>query len=387
MHLITNGCDAQITLSVAAKVVNLNPANHLELIRSLLLLSDEALFVSPFLFDDFGPLFTGLTLNMTKVELISTCAPRGDDQFRKPFSLRDFGSKVKSLTGSWPMIGIDQALHSKVYVFLKGKIPFAGVVTSANLTISGLTKNHETGLLITDTETLERLQAETRRHLDYVNLTEYQIDQLCSASESMANLWKWKKSDDQHSDIGLSNILNTHCTPSAGNRNININASATYYIKVSGVSDRPVLPKNREARDEPYCELEFAKPPANIRLGDCLIEVAVGGACFLSYYACASAVFERTANERRSNPDKDRWPFYVFANNLALHYGSVWFEKPIFYNDVVNAFKKQHPQAHVTRAGNDHFVGAMQMGHSYIPVTKEFGEFVRKEIDAFNLGD
>lgn len=383
MNLITNQNEGFIHFEISAHDLKGDVENHLALIRFLLSQSDSALFVSPFLFEDFSPLFEGLNLQNIEIELITTCAPKGDDQFRKPYSLRDFGVKAKAIAGKWPAIGIDQALHSKVYVFFKERMPFAGIVTSANLTFSGLAKNHETGLLITDAGTLQKLCDDSRKRLDYVQLTEFQIDQLCSTADSMAALRKWNKADERDSDIGLSNILGRLCTPSVGNRNIVINESAQYFIKVSGVSDRPILPKDRSPRNEPHLELAFAKPPANLRLGDCLLEIAVGGGCFLSYYACASPVFEKTLAERKSDPDIDRWPYYVFANNLSLHYGERWFEKPIYCNDLVHKFKSLFPNCAVTSAGKDNLMAPMQQGHSYFRVTKEFGEFVRREIDVY----
>jgi hypothetical protein len=51
----------------------------------------------------------------------------------------------------------------------------------------------------------------------------------------------------------------------------------------------------------------------------------------------------------------------------------------------VAQFKQSFPNVAVTRAGKDHFLGAVQMGHSYVPVTREFGEFVRKVIDEFRV--
>jgi hypothetical protein len=114
-----------------------------------------------------------------------------------------------------------------------------------------------------------------------------------------------------------------------------------------------------------------------------LLEIAVGGMCFLPYYACASAPFERSEKERAEDPDYRRWPYYVYANNLALHYGAVWFEAPIYYDSVISEFKRLHPDKSVTSAGGDHLIGAVQMGNSYFQVTQEFGEFVRATIDAF----
>lgn len=385
MHIITNSGNQTFNLAIADCPQLVAPKNHLDLMRQLLGFADDVLIVSPFLFDEFDLLFDDLDVKTKKFELITTLAPRGDDQFRKPSSIRNFGEKVKSTTGAWPNIGIDQSLHSKVYIFSKAGAPIAGIVTSANLTFSGLTRNHETGTVIADPDLIRRLGAEVRRGLDFVHLTEYQVSQLCAVVESVASMRNWSRDVTRDDEIGISNILMSLCTPSEGNRGVKIKPGAAYYVKVSGVSDHPILPTARQAFDEPHSDLWFAKAPANLRLGDCLLEVAVGGQCFLSYYACASAVFERTPEERRNDPEMARWPFYVFANNLSLHYGKRWFDQPIYYAPLIEEFKKQHPSAHVTKSGSDDLRGAIQWGHSYISVTEEFGQFVKSKIDAFSL--
>ncbi len=377
--LVTNKCNQDFELAVGRRTMRIQFTNHLELLRQLLVASDDSLIVSPFLFRDCGPLLADLPLRGSRIELITTCAPRGDDQLLKPFALRSFGREFESATGNWPSIGLDQSLHSKLYLFSRDGSPFAGIVTSANLTKNGLVENHETGILLTEEIDLRELSASARKGLNFVSLSDYQIGKLCDAAkaygggiEPIGNI-----------DIGLSNFLNNYCTPSAGNRDVALRRHACYWIKVSGVTDRPILPENREPFNSPHCQLSFAKNPGNIALGDCLLEVAVGGKCFLSYYSCASTVYERTEREKREDPDNQRWPYYVFANNLSLNYGSSWFEQPIFYDDLVRKFKERFPNVAVTEAGKDHFKAAIQMGHSYILVTKEFGQFVRRHIDAF----
>lgn len=152
------------------------------------------------------------------------------------------------------------------------------------------------------------------------------------------------------------------------------------------MKDHPILPQDRVPRDEPYGALDFAKSPGkSVVIGDCLLEVAVGGLCFLSYHACASEPYERTEEEKESNPDHKRWPFYVYGNNLSLHYGQLWFEAPIMIDVTIAEFKREHPDVTVTAAGGDSIIGPMQMGNSYFQVTREFGEFVRRKIDAFAL--
>lgn len=353
--------------------------NHKDLVRCLLAACDECLLVSPFMARNFGPLFDGVDLSYTSIELISTCAPRGDDQLYKPYALRDFGKIIKNSTGKWPTIGLNQKLHSKVYVFRENGQPFAGIVTSANLTENGLSKNSETGVLLQKKEQLLTLEANCRASLDYVCLAEWQIEKLCQA----ADIARRDIEPVPDREVGLHSLLNNYAAPSAGNRDTVLRSTARYFIKVSGVRDRPILPEDHRAFDQPHCQLTFAKEPKGINLGDCLLEVAVGGACFLSYYACASAVWEFTDQQKLEDPDHKRWPYYVYANNLSLNYGSAWFKEPIFYDDVVEEFVEQYPTSAVTKAGRKHFKGAMQMGHSYIAVTKEFGEFVRERIDKY----
>ncbi len=269
---MSNSHPAEFNPSVASTSIHFG--DHLELVRQLLILADECLLVSPFLFEDFSPLFEGLSLESLKVELISTCAPRGGDQLTKPFSLKSFGCILETLTGNWPTINLVKNLHSKVYIFWKNGVPFAGLVTSANLTRSGLSLNHETGILLSNKELLAELAQRARQTLDYVSLNEYQLDKLCAVAEIYI---RDRGPDNVREEIGLTNLLELYATPSAGNRNTKLRESANYFIKVSGVRDRPILPEERWPFDEPHGELTFAKNPKRINLGDCLIEVAVGG--------------------------------------------------------------------------------------------------------------
>jgi phosphatidylserine/phosphatidylglycerophosphate/cardiolipin synthase-like enzyme len=146
MFLITNSGEHHIVLFAQDRSLRLITPNHFALIRELLSFCDEALFVSPYLYEDFSPLFSGLDLSKVTVELVTSLPLDGLEQLKKPFSLKAFGSKVEELGGIWPSIHLDKSLHAKCYVFSKNGSPFAGIVTSANLTYSGLNINHETGL-------------------------------------------------------------------------------------------------------------------------------------------------------------------------------------------------------------------------------------------------
>jgi PLD-like domain len=222
--------------------------DHFSLIRGLIASCDSCLLVSPFLFREFEVLFKGVLKESCQVELITSCAPRGQDQFDKPFALRSFGRTIAAATGRWPAISINQTLHSKIYVFSRQQTPFAAVVTSANMTESGLSRNHETGVLVLNQSDLRRLMDIARGRLDYVRLTEDQIARLCTAVEAYEARYP-RNVDDRDVDLGLKNILNTYTTPSAENRNVVLSPNAFYYIKVSGVKDRPILPHERRRFD------------------------------------------------------------------------------------------------------------------------------------------
>ncbi|WP_159875697.1 restriction endonuclease PLD domain-containing protein [Aquitalea denitrificans] len=379
MIIITNNDDFSFKIDLDGELIYIQGHNHFSLIRSLLRKFSQALFVSPFLYDDFGSLFDGVIQKNHTIELITTCSPRGHDQFKKPYSLNSFATDLKKNTGEWPVINIDQKLHSKIYIFYKGGSPIIGLVTSANLTCSGLNHNNETGIIVKDVKVLAELEQSARNNLDYINISEYQLGLMLSAVSTVREMRKFEDEDDE--EIGLSNILNNNCTPSHGNTRIKLKDNARYYIKVSGEKDFPIYPEDEEKFNDPHAALTFSKAPGSIAQGDCLLEVAVGGACFLSYYCCASGIFERTSIEKKSNPAHKRWPFYMYCNNLSIAYGESWFKEPLYYDSLIAEFLENNPNADVTPSGAKHIVGAIQFGNSYFEVTKEFGQFVRAKID------
>lgn len=378
--LVTNGQYGRISLRIGESWRVVEFSDHFTLVRQLISLCGSCLCVSPFLYRDFHAFFTGIQLSSVDFELISSHAVRGTDQLEKPFALRSFGECVMESSGKWPEIGLNESLHSKIYVFSRNQTPFAGIVTSANLTDAGLKRNHETGLVVTEESRLRLLIDVGKMGLEFVSLAPHQIDRLCNAADFI------ERRDGRGAvdiNVGLKSILNTYGTPSAGNRNAVLSGNASYFIKVSGTKEYPILAANREPMVQPHCKLDFAKSPDRIRIGDCLLEVAVGEMCFLPYYACASAPYERSDQEKTENQDYKRWPYFVYANNMALHYGAAWFDAPLLYDAVVEEFRERYPSVSVTTAGSFHLRGAIQMGNSYFQVTKEFGQFVRQKIDAF----
>lgn len=364
-------------------VIPKSMCNHLEVISFLIEKSDYVSITSPFIMQEFDDYFSSLSIENTKFELVTSCSPKGNEQLTKPFQIKNFANVIQEKTNKWPDIHLNQNLHSKIYLFYKNKKNICAIVTSANFTYSGLSKNHETGILTTNENIVKQLEEEKKRSLDFVSLRDNQIEMLCTTVKTIQNN-KRHLEKQEDIDIGLNNIISKYCTPSAMNKDIKLRDGSKYFITVSGVSEKPILPEDKRKITEPQTTISFSKEPRGMRLGDCLLEVAVGGKCFLSYYAVASMVYERTEKEKQDNKDHARWPYYVYANNLSLNYGESWYENPYYYDEVIKDFKNNYPDLHVTPTGKDSISGAISFGSSYFKVTNEFGKYVKQILDNYD---
>lgn len=378
MYAVSNGRLSHFSIPTENGSFAISTNDHFELVRVFLRRFEQAFLVSPFLFEDFGPLFAGIDLREKRLELVTSFSARGNDLLTKPFSMRSFGDLVQEKTNVWPPIHVDQSLHSKVFVFYDGGRPVVGIVTSANLTHGGLQNNSETGIVLTDETTLVDIRDRVERNIDYVHITEQQIGILCGVVNSFRSSYP----PGPDIDIGLPGMLKKYCAPSAGNSNVMLGSGAKFFIKVSGVKDDPIRIIDKRSFDTPHPDLSFAKMPTPIRVGDVLIEAAVGAKAFLTYYVSSSGGYMRSPDEQKRNAHHARWKYYMYGNNCAPAYGRSWFEDPLFYDDVIKQFKSLHPTVAVTAAGGDHIQPAINYGHSFLEITKEFGEFVTDLIDA-----
>lgn len=382
LEVISNLTGLSNDVEIDNFIVPKSLANHFEIISFLIEKSDFVSITSPFIMEDFESYFTSINIKDVKFELITSCAPKGNEQLTKPFQIKNFANAIKEKTNNWPEIHLNQKLHSKIYIFYKNNNKICAVVTSANFTNSGFFLNHEIGILTGNQDVIKKLEIESKNALEFVSLSAYQIDKMCQTVEiMMKNSRRLEKQKDI--DIGLINIISKYCTPSAGNREIKLRENSNFFISVTGVSDRPIFPKDKRKFNDPHPTIWFAKEPKGMKLGDCLLEVAIGGKCFLSYYTVASQVFERIEEEKKGNSDYRRWPYYVYANNLSLNYGESWFEKPFYYDEVIKNFKRDNPSLHVTELGNDTISGPISFGNSYFKITKDFGVYVKSILDAY----
>lgn len=175
--------------------------NHKELLEIIIPQCSKLLVASPFLMDNFKYFFKDINIQNIDFELITTCRPQGNEQIVKPFQIKNFGEAIQEFTTRWPNIHLINSLHSKIYLFYKDNSIVLGIVTSANFTNNGLSKNHETGVVLSDNKILESLELDIKKNLNYVNLSESQIDDLCIVAETIKKDKPQKKQEDITIDL------------------------------------------------------------------------------------------------------------------------------------------------------------------------------------------
>ena len=125
------------------RVVNNCRRNHIEEVKDLLVNSNKALIVSPFIsLTVIDKMKNWLTSGFQELTLITTLKEKDPDQLRKvPVLLELF--RLKKTRGFHLAVKIDNKLHGKVYIGMRDENFTGAIVTSANFTDNGLENNHE----------------------------------------------------------------------------------------------------------------------------------------------------------------------------------------------------------------------------------------------------
>ena len=195
-------------------VNNLNEENHLKTIKELSYEAEEIIFVSPYIYGDFRDSFEDLKFkSLRNIQLITTFKPTIDNnELRKPDALFSFIEQMKEIAPSAKCrIHFNNKLHGKIYLF-EYKSSIKALVTSANLTPSGLNINHEWGVLIDDHLLIEQLKKEIIGTIDikYTDVSHERIEEVRGRAQSAWQKFKKsaRKSDEDTSKMAkLEEIL------------------------------------------------------------------------------------------------------------------------------------------------------------------------------------
>ena len=362
-------------------ISNTSKRTHAEEIAELVRGAEELVFVSPFLFDDFTNWVTSLDLReLRKFVLVTTLAPKGDDQLRKPVALL---SLYEVISTQWPsvelVIQINNKLHGKIYLFKRNGVYTKGIVTSANLTNSGLKANHEWGIKFDDNALLNKLHQEIVDTVEYPYIAPDLLRKLVLFADQFKrnNPGVGKQVDI---DASLLNALKMAPKSSALSENIDWDNVRNVFLKPWGTKDQPVFKEDKETFGEQTGVLLFPKgKPNDVGIDDIVITFGTGSRCILSVYKVLSYPEERPKELQERDENARRWPWYVYGHNYTTNFGDSWWEHDITIDALLEEYQGDNREKKITEAGGN-TLGAFQFGAGRLLITKEFGKYIVERV-------
>lgn len=361
-------------MSVLRLISNSEDGDHLSELKKLISgNTDRLVIASPFLASDIASLLQEFSFeNIRKFDLITTFKPKDPEQLTKPFVIRDL---FEYFSENYPhtklKIHVDNALHGKIYIASHNDYQEI-IISSANFTRNGLINNHEWGLAINNSETIDAITTELFDCIEYQDITYVQIRKACLfADQYNRDHPDWGKKSDIYSDI-LDSVYSFEDES---------NTNPQYFLKPVGVSELPILLEDEQEFIDLHENLHFSKKkPKGVRKGDVLITVAVTAGSLLSYYKVTGGLQEVSQEEIAKDQWAKRWPWYMEGRNLSPQFGGEWWVHNIQRRDALNEFLTNYPGVPVTSAGG-FTLGALNYGSDKIKITKEFGDFLISKIE------
>lgn len=337
-------------------IINNISGNHYQRMIDIAKNGDTLYIVSPFLMESFDTLFCEFKdMGIKNIHLITTLKSKNVDLLRKANSLHSFCSLCVA-NGIQFHIYVDNKLHGKIYASSKNGRYTCGMLTSANFTESGLNHNHEWGLWLDDTKTLEVLINE--------------VFSVCSKALSCDNISGIIKKVDDY--------FNAMLEPEQPKLDLSIDefidfgtivSDTRYFIKPVGYSTSPYPESSR--LDTNIATMRFSKrKPRAVRVGDILICYAVGTTKILGY-------FEVLTLPAFAGDEEERWPWSVQAKNLCPSYSENWVQHNNTLASVKDAY---HVEAPITYNGGK-TLGALNFGADKIRLTEQFADHLIKIIE------
>ena len=114
-------------------IENFSCHNHYDCLLALCKQADELLIASPFCFLNFETFVSNVSKKGSTRKITFITTMKNDEAVEKIDSLLSFRKATKEHGINW-QIRIDNMLHGKVYIFKNNEVPFAAIITSANLT-------------------------------------------------------------------------------------------------------------------------------------------------------------------------------------------------------------------------------------------------------------
>ena len=331
-------------------------AGHFEKLQALVAESDEILIASPFLARDISVLLNGLGVSdsIRKATLL-TVLGTFDQALDKPALLSHFFSYCTNNKINARLL-INERLHSKIYLFKRSGKAHQAVVTSANFTRKGLNENHETGVAIGDSSSLDAVEAIFFD--DYYELTPRDVEKIKQAAESHKKNWRKEKKRSPDFDPWAHIDMPADIPRPYPN--------CDYYIKPMGWSG------DHYDQHEPIdTKLHFSKITPHVCIGDILICYAVGPNSLLGYYEIIT--------EPERDEASERWPWFVMGKCLSPAFSARFWETGLTLSKAASDYRKSFPGEPLTAAGND-TLNALMYGKDKLKLDGAFADYLISQI-------
>lgn len=342
--------------------------NHSSRLKEFFKKSDNVILVSPFLMTDFSGFLAEIELVETKkIHLITTLKPNSVDQIPKIkslVSLIEFSDihedKIKC------NISLNNRLHGKVYIFKNGESYLSAIISSANLTFSGLSRNHEWGVEITSKHQIQELENSILEGIEFENISFQEIYKM----QDKANQYLQEKPLSEISKIELD--LTTCISPSYNSSFLNENVN--YWLKPIGDVSRPI------EKDRLFNENEgvfgFSKlRPSGVKQNDILIIYGVGSGKIISIYRVDSPPELATNDQINENVRTARWPWSIRGINLTPIFGGAWWTHNLHINSLREQYLSVNINGSITFVGGK-TLGALNFGKDKVKLAPGFARYL-----------
>jgi HKD family nuclease len=349
--------------------------NHEKRIRQLFEDSDDIVLASPFLMPDFASFLNATDLsNLNRLHLVTTLVPKSPDQITKAnslFSLINFPNIESGRINC--QFSINNRLHGKIYIFKRKNEYVAAIITSANFTDAGLSKNHEWGIEIYNPTEIENLEHSILETISVPNISFDEVREMKLATDEFSA--KLPGGIVSQVDLDLTKYI------SYKNLSLKIGDNVQFWIKPIGETNNPILP--HRVFDEPTRRLNFSKTkPTGVKLNDILITYGVGTrGKILSVYRVTTSPEKMSESQLEKEEMFERWPWYVVGENLTPDFGANWFENNILAENLMDEYLAQNPEMPITAVGG-RSLGALQWGADKINLAPDFARFVLQNVIA-----
>lgn len=349
-----------------------NDSTHWARLTDLFSLSDEAIITSPYLMTDFADFLGETDLSkIKKIHLVTTLAPNSFEQIKKITSLAsliNFPEIKDKKIGC--QISINNKLHGKIYIFKNNGDNFCAIISSANFTDSGLSRNHEWGIEISDKETIKDLEQSIIENIQIPALSADDIYTMQQASNDF--LEREPQSEERKIDLNLLNLL-PH-----SNWASKLDDTIDYWLKPIGVTGSPV----EEGREFNTLieDLHFSKQrPNGVKPNDILICYGVGTGRVLSIYKVISFPDIISEEEMHEEEWYERWPWYVTGENLTPNFGSNWWIHNFYISRLLDEYLTINEEGEITSVGGT-TLGGLNFGKDKLKLSINFARFIIERV-------